>query len=617
MVLLVIGYNFFFAPDPELEEPTTTEQSVTTDTSDSIETEAPVVANEPSEPDSLRMQRIAMENASRWGIFAAAADGTEEVYTLENDVVKLEVSNHGAWFKSATLNDGYQSFWEKENIQLFDPERTQFDLWFDYTGKGKVNLSELYFTKQSARSNENGSELTLRLNTSDPGKYLEFVYQLAPNAYNAKVSVNAVGLDQTLNLEEGRLDWTAAGLHLEKGISWERQHSSVFYRENGRGRDYLGESREDDDEIEKKLNWVAFKQNYFSAAIIDREGLGEGAFLRSYPPTDDTDTTTNMFYEARLPLAMNASSNTSKQLEFYFGPNDLDIMDDLEVEEFGKVIDYGWWIFGWVNRYLIRPLFDFLYSFIGNMGITIIVITILIKLALSPVTWKNFVSSAKMRVLRPEMEEINEKYKDDAMGKQQAQMALYKETGVNPFAGCLPMLLQLPILYAMFRFFPANIDMRGKSFLWAEDLGAFDAIFSWTTHIPVISSVYGNHISGFTLMMAVSTFFYSRMNTANMPQQQQPGMPNMKVIMNLFPIITLVFFNRFAAGLNFYYFCSNLISIIQMVVIKNYLIDEDKIHAKIQANKANPKKKKKSGFQQRLEEAQKLQQERAKQKKKK
>ncbi len=360
---------------------------------------------------------------------------------------------------------------------------------------------------------------------------------------------------------------------------------------------------------------MAFKQNYFSAIVISNDGFATGSYVRSYPPVDERDTTVNMYYEARLPLGLANAPLASKQLQFYFGPNDLDELKKLEVDELGKIIDYGWWIFGWVNRWLVRPTFEFLIGIFSNVGITIIVLTLLIKLLLAPITWKNFLSAAKMRVLRPEMDEINEKHKDDAMAKQQATMALYRETGVNPFAGCLPMLLQMPILYAMFRFFPANIDLRGKSFWWAEDLGAYDAIVTWTTEIPFVSSIYGNHVSGFALLMAVSTFFYSRMSMANTPNTNQPGMPNMKVIMNLFPIISLVFFNKFAAGLNFYYFTANVISIGQMYLIKRFFIDEDKIHAKIQANKAKPKKK--SAFQQRLEEMQKLQQERAKQQQRK
>ena len=618
MFLLVLGYNWYTAVNAE-DMPAATETAA----SDSSMVAAPAPAPEatasfePATPtnDSLAEVRRMAELTGRFGSFAPSAEGENQRFTLKNSRVLVTVNSKGGWFTSATLIDGYKTYWDTAQVPLFNPDRSKIDLWLDYPGKGLINTADLYFTKVREGQTAEGSELVLRMNTDRSDAYLEYRYLLANDGYTVDVDVNAVGLNTLVNLETARLDWTAAGHHLEKGVDWERQHSSVFYREMDRGRDYLGEGRDNEETLERDLNWMAFKQNYFSAIVISRDGFPTGSFVRSYPPVDERDTTVNMFYEARLPLGLANAPVASKQLQFYFGPNDLDEFKKLDVDELGKIIDYGWWIFGWVNRWLVRPTFEFLIGIFSNVGITIIVLTILIKLLLAPITWKNFMSAAKMRVLRPEMDEINEKHKDDAMAKQQATMALYRETGVNPFAGCLPMLLQMPILYAMFRFFPANIDLRGKSFWWAEDLGAYDAIVTWTTEIPFISSIYGNHVSGFAVLMAASTFFYSRMSMANTPNTNQPGMPNMKVIMNLFPIISLVFFNKFAAGLNFYYFTANVISIGQMYVIKRFFIDEDKIHAKIQANKAKPKKK--SAFQQRLEEMQKLQQERAKQQQRK
>ncbi len=617
MFLLVLGYNWFFSSD---DAPTTTPAAEETEVSTppretSTEDTTSFAEADETENDTLRQERISREFESRFGTFAGAANGKNTRYTLENSRVRVTIDANGGTFSTASLNDGYKTFWDSLPVQLFDPDQSKIDLWLNYAGKGLINASDLHFTKVRESTTDDGQELVLRLMTERENAYLEYRYLLLNDSYSVELDINAVGLQDVVDLTATRLDWTVAGMHLEKGIEWERQHSSTFYRKDGKGRSYLGEGRDNDETLSKPLNWMAFKQNFFSAIVISRDNFGDGAFLRSYPPKEERDTTVNMFYEARLPLAMASAPVSTKKLEFYFGPNDLDELQKLDVEEIGKIIDYGWWIFGWVNRWLVRPVFNWMIGVIGNIGLTIIALTLLIKLMLTPITWKNFLSSAKMRVLRPEMDAITEKHKDDAMGKQQATMALYRETGVNPFAGCLPMLLQMPILYAMFRFFPANIDLRGKRLLWADDLGAYDAIVTWTNDIPIISSVYGNHVSGFALMMAVSTFFYSRMSTANMPNTQQPGMPNMKVIMNIFPIITLVFFNRFAAGLNFYYFCANVISIGQMVLIKRFLIDEDKIRSKIESNKQKPKKR--SAFQQRLEEMQKLQQEKAKQQKKK
>jgi YidC/Oxa1 family membrane protein insertase len=270
--------------------------------------------------------------------------------------------------------------------------------------------------------------------------------------------------------------------------------------------------------------------------------------------------------------------------------------------EVDRIIDYGWWIFGWVNRNAILPLYQFSAILCFRRNHHPHHHASSSRLALSPITWKNFKSSAKMRALRPEIDALTEKHGDDAMGKQQATMALYRQTGVNPLAGCLPGLLQMPILYAMFRFFPANIDMRGQSFLWADDLGAFDSILDLPFSIPF----YGAHVSGFTILMSASTFFYMRMTMANQPPQpQQPGMPNMKVIQQMFPFMMLFFFNRFASGLSLYYLAANVISMGQMLAIKAFLIDEGKIRDKIEENKAKPKKK--SGFQERLEQMQKEQ----------
>lgn len=618
MFLLVLGYNWYFGEDEpspsEAQTETTLEDSIVGEASDSTYQTAgdgaSIVA--PSvENDSLKQVRIQEALNSKYGVFAPAGEGDQQKITLANNRVQVEINTKGGWFSAAQLQNGYRAFWDSTSVELFDPQGSQIDLWLTYPSKGLINTSELYFDVVKQEKTADGELLVLRLPTADEKAYLEYHYLLSNDGYDVHVDVHAIGLQSVVDLPATRLDWKATGKHLEKGVDWERQHSSVFYREMGKGRDYLGEGRPNDEEVELPLHWMAFKQNFFSALVIAPEGFGAGAYVRSYPPTDDRDTTANMYYEARLPMQLPATQFSSQKLQFYFGPNDLAEMRKLEVEELGRIIDYGWWIFGWLNRWIVLPVFNWMFSIFGNIGLTIIALTLLIKLLLTPITWKNFLSSAKMRVLKPEMDEINEKFKDDAMGKQSATMALYRETGVNPFAGCLPMLLQMPILYAMFRFFPANIDMRGKRFLWADDLGAYDSIITWTAEIPVVSGIYGNHVSGFALLMAVSTFFYSRMSTANMPTSTQPGMPNMKVIMNIFPIITLVFFNKFAAGLNFYYFCANVFSIGQMMLIKRFLIDEDKIHAKIQANKATPKKK--SSFQQRLEEMQKLQQERAKQ----
>jgi YidC/Oxa1 family membrane protein insertase len=488
---------------------------------------------------------------------------------------------------------------------MWDDSLANMKLQFTLAGKGSFSTDYFYFTPSAttidARSGK--QQLVMKLNTSDPSKYMEFVYDIEPDSYALDCKVNLVNLGNDLQPENNKvkLYWQALGLTNEKGITAERQKSSVFYCEENEDRDYLSESREADEVLEKKVNWVAFKQDYFSAAVISAKGFGEGAQLSVKVPTDSTHT---KYYAANLALPLGNSGTETTDLKFFFGPNDYKVLNALEVDEFDRIIDYGWSIIGLVNKYCIRPLFWFFSSFIGSLGLIILIVTLIIKMVLFPITWKNFLSSAKMRVLKPELDEINKKYEGkDAVEKQQAVMALYRQTGVNPFAGCIPVLLQMPILYAMFRFFPAEIVLRGKSFLWADDLAAYDSILDLGFNIPF----YGAHVSGFTLMMVVSTFIYTRMSMGAQPQMtQQPGMPNMKVMMNIFTFMMIFFFNSMPSGLTLYYFTANMISIGQMYVIKNYIIDEDAIRAKIDDNKKKPKKK--SGFAQRLEEMQKVQQ---------
>jgi YidC/Oxa1 family membrane protein insertase len=305
---------------------------------------------------------------------------------------------------------------------------------------------------------------------------------------------------------------------------------------------------------------------------------------------------------ARFPLNLEGGAQASSNWNFYFGPNRHKQLSETGAEDFVKIIDYGWGIIGWLNRWFIRPVFEFFTSFIGVMWLIILLLTLTIKMLLFPVTWKNFVSSAKMRMLKPEMDDLNKKFEGkDPVEKQKAVMSLYRQTGVNPFAGCIPVLFQMPILYAMFRFFPSNIELRGKGFLWANDLANYDELF----HLPFNIPFYGDHVSGLTILMCISTFWYSKMTMAATPTQQQPGMPNMKVIMNIFTFMMLFFFNSLSSGLTLYYFIANVTSIGQMWVIKKYIVDEKKLRDRIEDNKKKPVKK--SSFQQRLEDMQKQQ----------
>jgi YidC/Oxa1 family membrane protein insertase len=615
IVLVMIGYYVFFAPEPKTPEPPAQVEQVATtaETSSEIQASASTI-QAPQDSASIATHDAAL--LDKYGIFAGATQGTGELINLSNERLSVDINTHGGLFEQAILTD-YHSYWDSLPVSLWDPANSSMAIGLTYLGKGHLTTSDFFFTSQNVKSKATSGSpatATLLLATNDPGKFLELNYTLPAESDEVKCTIRAVGLDGIFDFgsQKPTLNWHAEGWHIEKGIDQERQCSSVFFRYMEKDRDFLSERSADEEELTEVLNWMTFKQSYFSAMVISDEGFVPGGRLASAPPALETDTLHNTTYDAQLLLPMAQSANSQTALRFYFGPNQYDHLKATKVTEAVRIIDYGWWIFGWINRNAIRPVFNFLSSHIASAGLVIIILTVLIKMLLFPITWKNYLSSAKMRVLKPQIDEINKKFEGKpATEKQAATMALYRQTGVNPFAGCLPMLLQLPILYAMFRFFPSAIELRGQGFLWADDLGAYDAIITWSQEIPLLSSFYGNHISGFTVLMAASTFFYTRMSTANMPAQNQPGMPNMKVIMNIFPFMMLIFFNKFAAGLSFYYLMANLISIGQMYAIKRWFVDEDKISAKIEENKAKPKKK--SAFSERLAEAQKMQ---AKKKKK-
>lgn len=614
MVLMLIGFTWYNAKTTQELQAIEAAKQDSLARVEALNPTPPPVAPEQQAPqqvaipDSLRDQLQATEAFYRYGILAPAITGEAKEVVLENNKIKVVLNTKGGMVKMAELVSDYVRYQDKSNIRLWSDSLSAMKMLFNLVGKGTLKSDEFYFVPSAdyADAKSTQQQLVLKLNSSDPSKYIEFVYTLAPDAYKVDFAVNVVNLGNELEIAAKpiQLEWFALGISNEKGISAERQKSSVFYRETEEDRDYLSESSGDEYTTEKKLNWMAFKQGYFSAAILSNDGFGAGSVLQVNVPDDKRF---NKSYWATLNLPMNPGTSSSSQMAFYFGPNDYKELKKLDAPEIDKIIDYGWSIIGWVNKYCIRPLFWFFSSFIGSWGLIILLVTLVIKMVLFPITWKNFLSSAKMRVLKPEIDEINKKFEGkDAIQKQQATMALYRQTGVNPFAGCIPVLLQMPILYAMFRFFPAEIVLRGKSFLWADDLAAYDSIFSWSQHIPILSDIYGNHVSGFTLLMCVSTFLYTRMSMSAQPQMtQQPGMPNMKVMMNLFTIMMLFFFNNQPSGLSMYYFIANMVSIGQMWAIKKYFIDENAIRAKIESNKAKPKTK--SGFMQRLEEAQKMQ----------
>lgn len=600
MVLLYIGYIWYTTPTEEdrLAAIAAQEQQIEQARLDSIAAVEEVefqaqLREQPTASDTTSTEALDASLVRRFGGLASAALGEDQTYTLASKGVTATFSSRGGLLSGAELT-GYKRYQSEELVRLWKEENSAMTVAFEFNEvAGELNLNDFHFEAEAQR--ENSIALVSR---SSEGQTIRWEHEL--NGYTVTSNLSFEGFNSSLG-DEFVFMWEAEGMPNEKGIDWERQHSSIYYKEVGLGRDYLTDGQSKDLITEKPLEWLAFKQNFFSAIVRNEGNFLPGASLKTVVPEEDSTVT--MAYAAALPFEVQrVGTVAASTFEFYLGPNEQNALESLGWEEADRIIDYGWWIFGWVNRNVILPLYNMISTRVASVGIIVLIITLIIKLALSPVTWKNFMSSAKMRVLRPEIDAINAKHEDDPMARQQETMALYRKTGVNPLAGCLPALLQMPILYAMFRFFPSNIDMRGQSFLWADDLGAYDSVLDLPFSIPF----YGAHVSGFTVLMAASTFFYMRLSMGNQPPQpQQPGMPNMKVIQQMFPFMMLFFFNKFASGLSLYYLAANVVSMGQMLFIKQFLVDDEKIRAKIEENKAKPRKK--SSFQERLEQIQKEQ----------
>lgn len=552
---------------------------------------------------------LTVENTNKHGIFAPSATGESKIYKIENEKFELRISAKGG--KPVGLRVKNYLTYNQEPLYLFEEKTSEFFVRFMKDNR-MVNTDELFFEPQQNPEILTGTDsasFVLRLNTSDPNRYINFIYSWRGDSYNVDFKVEVKGMDDLMADNNQRIfvRWAMSSIDKEKGFEIQDQKTSIFYQYTGEKRDYLGESGSRDQPLESNLDWISFKQQFFSVGILAGNGLiGSGGKITTVQREAGSGYIKDMAAEFYVPL--DATSRTAG-FKMFFGPNQYYILKD-QGHDFEDQIDLGWGIFGWVSKWLIIPIFFGLSQLNLNYGIIILLLTLIIKLLLSPLTYKNFISSAKQKVLKPEIEEINTKLKDaDPMKRQQEVMQLYSKAGVNPFAGCVPMLLQMPILYAMFMFFPSSIELRGERFLWAEDLSTFDSVISWDGDIWLISSIYGNHVSLFVVLMSISMFFYTKYNMdatamgggGSMQAQQ------IKIMSYLMPVFLLVFLNKFSAGLSYYYLCANLTTMLQAWVIKKYFIDEGAIHAQVQENKTKPKKK--GGFQAKLEELSRQQQE--------
>ncbi|MEO0058940.1 MAG: hypothetical protein RLZZ312_587 [Bacteroidota bacterium] len=530
--------------------------------------------------------------SSTLGSFAYSASllsATNATTILENELVKLTIANKGGYIVDAKLKKFKKN---KKNsgelVALIQNNNAALNLKLQTKDNRVLDTKDMFFEPTLTK---NGSESILSMKLkAGTNSFLEYRYTIKPNDYLIGFDVTSSDLKNVINTSKPiDLEWSIKTFRNEKSVSYENRYTELYFAHEGGKSDYLGQSNETD--TPTLVDYVAFKQHFFTSILItDKPFATSNLYSDNLVKDDKKDTIFTKEFKANLPLKF-ANGEVNHKMYWYYGPSDYKILNSYD-KNLEKTISLGWGIFGWINRYVFIPTFDFISGFMG-IGVAIIIFTVLVKLLMSPVTYKSFLSQAKMKVLRPDIAELNDKFAKDPMKKQQETMKLYNKAGVNPMAGCIPALIQMPVFYALFQFFPAAIALRHQNFLWADDLSSYDAIFQLPFHIPG----YGSHISLFPILASIAIFFYMKMTTGDQQMQapQQEGMPDMQAIMKIMiyvsPLMMLFFFNNYAAGLSLYNFISNLITIGIMLVIKNYIVDNDKIHAQIQENKTKEPKK--------------------------
>lgn len=543
-----------------------------------------------------------------FGTFATSAIGEEQFVTIENDLLKLVFTTKGGRVYSAELKE-YKTY-DSLPLVLFNDDESSLDFTFLSSNNRVLHTSDFYFAPQLSET-KNGQMLQMRLVLSDD-KYLEFSYLLPDDEYKVDFSINAHNISDELDHNTNSLEmlWKSKLKQQEKGRKFEARYATLNYKYTADDVEYLSEAKDDEKKISNKIQWVAFKDQFFSTVLIADQSFTSTSL--SSKISDNVDYLKE--YQAGASVAFDPTGKNPTMLSYLFIPNKYQILKKYdkmyktgtdENMQFRQLLPMGWALFRWINEYLIIPIFNFFGKYISNYGIVILLLTLVVKLIIFPFTYKSYISSAKMRVLKPQIDEINAKYPPEkAMERQQATMNLYSRVGVSPMSGCLPMLFQMPILFAMFMFFPTCIELRQESFLWAKDLASYDAIFEWDTYIPLITPYFGNHISLFCLLMTITNIIYTKINMSSQVGAADQ-MKVMKWMMYLMPVMFMFIFNDYASGLSYYYFVSLLLTILQTYLFRLF-VDEEKLLRKLEENKKKPIKK--SGFMARLEEAQRQQQ---------
>lgn len=588
--ILLIGFSYFSRPSDE-------EQAAMQRYNDSITVvKQQEAALEAKKTAALANETQKVNTADSNSVFFQSANGSEQVTTIENNLIKLSVTNKGGYVNSVLLKN-YKGQ-DKQPLVLF--KENDATLNFNFYNKEEVIQSKDYYFQAV---NQTDSTLTMRL-AADSTSYIDFVYKLHNDSYMVDFSIQATGMQGKLaNTNYVDIQWAQRARQLEKGFTYENRLSELTFKYSGDNSDYLSASKDEEKSVPERLDWIGYKNQFFSSVLIADKDF-EKSVLKTKIETQGSGYIKNYASEMSTFFDPNGSAPTT--LHFYYGPNhyktlkafDKDRDDKLELD---NLVYLGWPVVRSINKWFTINIFDWLSSWGLSMGIVLLLMTIIVKVVVFPATWKTYISSAKMRVLRPQVEEINKKYpkQEDAMKKQQEVMSLYSQYGVSPMGGCLPMLLQFPILMALFMFVPSAIELRQESFLWADDLSTYDAIVTFPFHIPFL----GNHLSLFCILMTVTNILNTKFTMSQQDTGQQQ-MAAMKWMMYLMPVMFLFVLNDYPAGLNYYYFISTLISVVTMIVLRR-VTNEDKLLAQLEVKKAKPKKK--SGFAARLEQMQKQQ----------
>jgi YidC/Oxa1 family membrane protein insertase len=563
------------------------------------EAKTAAVINDSTATDSVKIAKL---NGSL-GAFAYSASlpsAQNNVTEIKSKLLTLKIGNKGGYIQEAIVNDFTRLTKNSgKQVELIKDNNANLNLQFKTQDNRILNTKDLYFEPVLTKEGAN-EVLTMRLKAG-ANQFLEYRYVLKPNDYMLDFSIRSQGLAQVLDTSKPMdLEWMMKTYRNEKSVTYENRYTKVVYEyEDGKDGN-LSEGSKLDDATAEDVTYIAFKQHFFTSILLTDTPFKKAAMTSENLVKDEKlDTIFTKKFTAKMPLEFKGGE-LSYNMNMYYGPADYKTLNDYK-KNLDEIIPLGWGIFGWINRYAFIPLFTFLSGFL-SYGVAIIIFTMLIRILMSPVTYKSYLSQAKMKVLRPEITELNEKFKKDPMKKQQETMKLYNSAGVNPMAGCLPAVMQIPVFYALFQFFPSFFDLRQQSFLWATDLSSYDSVY----HLPFYIPFYGDHVSLFPILASVAIFFYMKMTTGDqsMAAPPQEGMPDMsklmKIMIYISPVMMLVFFNNYASGLSLYYFISNLITIGIMLVIKNYIVKDDKIHAQIQVNKTKPKTQ--GRFQRKMQE---------------